>query len=396
MKVLQVHNFYQNAGGEDQVFAAEHDLLVARGHTVVQYIKHNDAVRGMSGIQVGLKTLWNADTYREVRDLIRREQPDVAHAHNTFPLVSPALYYAAAAEGIPIIQTLHNYRLLCPGGAFFRDGRICQDCIQSPVPYRAVLHRCYRSNRAASAAVAAMLTSHRMLGTWNNKVDKYIALTNFSREKFIEGGLPADKIAIKLNFLARDPEMGAGRGGFALFVGRLSEEKGLTVLFDAWQRLGTGAQLKIAGDGPMRDWVREKASSLPGVEVLGFCDRDRVMRLLRDASLVILPSTFYEHLPMTLIEALGCGTPVVASNLGSMKDSIVDGVNGYHFVPGDAQSLSERLRGLLTTPSKVLEIRKSARASYEESYTAERSYISLMDIYNSVIMHYKRASTSSR
>jgi len=391
MKVLQIHNFYQNPGGEDQVFAAEHNLLTSRGHTVVQYLAHNDAIGDMPGIQVSLKTLWNNDTYQEVRGLIRREQPDVAHAHNTFPLVSPAVYYAAAAEGVPIVQTLHNYRLLCPGGAFFRAGRICEECVGSLVPYRAVLHRCYRDNRGASATVAGMLATHRMLGTWKKKIDQYIAITAFSKEKFVAGGLPAEKIAVKPNFLAQDPPVGDGAGDFALFVGRLSAEKGLPVLLDAWQNLGRSIPLKIAGDGPLREWVRERASSLAGVEPLGFCNRDVIMGLLREATCVILPSTCYEHLSMTLVEALGCGTPVVASALGTMKESIIDGVNGYHFKAGDSTDLSARVRDILSNRWKISEMRKTARDSYEKNYTAERNYILLMDIYNSVILHYKKS-----
>ncbi len=391
MKVLQIHNFYQHPGGEDQVFAAEHDLLTSRGHSVVQYLAHNDTIRDMPGIQVSLKTLWNTDTYREVRDLIRREQPDIAHAHNTFPLVSPAVYHAAAAEGVPIVQTLHNYRLLCPAGAFFRDGSICEECVGSLLPYKAVVHKCYRNNRSASAVVAGMLTGHRMLGTWKKKIDKYIAITPFSKDKFVSGGLPAEKIAVKPNFLAHDPPVGDGLGGFALFVGRLSEEKGLAVLLDAWQNLGTRIQLKIAGDGPLGQWVRERASLLPGVESLGFCDHDVIMRLLREAALVVLPSTCYEHLSMTLVEALGCGTPVVASALGTMKESIIDGVNGFHFSPGDSSDLSSRIKDIVAKPWKILEMRKAARSSYEQNYTAARNYILLMDIYNSVILHYKKS-----
>lgn len=385
MKVLQIHNYYQSPGGEDQVVAAECHLLRSRGHEVVQYLAHNDDIREMSGFEVGVKTLWNTNTYQDVRELIRREQPDVAHAHNTFPLISPALYYAVAAEQIPIVQTLHNYRLLCPGGSLFRDNRICEECVRAPVPYRAALHKCYRDDRAASAAVAAMLTGHRVLGTWKNRIDRYIAITRFSKEKFVEGGLPPEKITVKPNFLAKDPEVGTGNGKFALFLGRLSEEKGLDVLLDAWRKLGSLIDLRIAGDGPLHSWVSEQASSLPSVEVLGFCDRDAVMSLLKEATFVVLPSTCYEHLSMVFIEALGCGTPVIASALGTMNEAVVDGVNGYRFKAGDSADLSGCIEDILRRPSELRAMRKTARATYEENYTAEQNYALLMDIYASVV-----------
>jgi glycosyltransferase involved in cell wall biosynthesis len=391
MKVLQIHNFYQNPGGEDQVFAAERDLLASRGHNVIQHLAHNDAIRDMPGLQVSLKTFWNAESYREVRTLICRERPDVVHAHNTFPLVSPSIYYAAAAEGVPIVQTLHNYRLLCPGGAFFREGRVCEECMGSLVPYKAAVHGCYRNSRAASTVLAGMLTGHRLMGTWRQKVDKYIAITEFSKAKFVAGGLPGEKIAVKPNFLAQDPRIGDGRGGFALFAGRLSEEKGVTVLLEAWRNIGRVMPLKIAGDGPLREKVRELVSSLPGVEWLGFSSHDVVMRLLGEAAFLVLPSTCYEHLSMTLVEALACGTPVLASALGTMKESVIEGVNGYHFKPGDASDLSSRVNELVSKPWKLQEMRRSARLSYEKNYTAATNYISLMNIYKSVILDYKKS-----
>lgn len=391
MRILQVHNFYRQPGGEDQVCAAEHDLLTTHGHGVIQYLKYNDAIRGMSAAGIGMRTVWNADTYREVRNIIQREGPDIVHAHNTFPLVSPALYYAAAAERVPVVQTLHNYRLLCPAATFFRDGRVCEECIHSSVPYPSVVHACYRHSRPATAAVASMLMTHRVAATWKTKISAYIALTNFSKSKFIEGGLPAERIVVKPNCLTRDPGIGAGDGGYALFAGRLTEEKGLPTILNVWEQLGSSIQLKIAGDGPLAGWVKERAAALPGVAWLGCCEHDVLMNLYQKAAFTVFPSQYYESLPMTIIESLACGTPVIASGLGAMNEIIADGVNGFRFRPGDESDLLHWIRAVLARPDDLTAMRQSTRLSYEQNYTAERNYDLLMHIYERVIQSAKPA-----
>ncbi len=358
MRVLQVHNFYQQPGGEDQVCAAEYELLTSRGHMVRQYFAHNTALHEVSGLSAAAKTIWNSETYRAIRGEIERAPVDLIHAHNTFPIVSPALYYAAAAEHVPVIQTLHNYRLLCSSATFFREGHVCEQCLGSVVPYQGVLHACYRNNRAASAVTASMLSVHRFAGTWRTKIRTYIALTNFARKKFIEGGLPAGKVAVKPNFLARDPGMGDGEGDYALFAGRICEEKGIRTLLSAWERLGSAIQLKMAGDGPLGAWVRERAAVLPGVEWLGQCDHDSLMQLAKRAKFLVFPSLYYEGLPVTIIEALGCGTPVIASRLGSMNEVVTDGVNGFHFEAGNADDLAAVVRAVLAEPARLGRMRR--------------------------------------
>src|ERR1700733_6841799 len=257
MNVLLVHNFYQQPGGEDQVFADEGKLLEQHGHSVSHFTMHNDAVEGMGKFALARKTIWNKDSQQSLRQAIRNARAEVVHFHNTFPLISPAAYYTAHEEECGVVQTLHNYRLLCPGATMYRDGKVCEECMGKLGPWPGVLHGCYRNNRLATAAVAAMITFHRKRGTWQNQVDVYIALTQFGRGKFIAGGLPGEKIVVKPNFVDPDPQPGSGDGGFALFVGRLTEEKGIATLLKAWKSLSnrTGLSLKIAGDGPMRDSV---------------------------------------------------------------------------------------------------------------------------------------------
>jgi glycosyltransferase involved in cell wall biosynthesis len=381
MRILQVHNFYQRPGGEDRVCAAEHELLKKNGHNVIQFFKHNDTLRGMSRIGLGLRTIWNRDSYQQIRFLVRQESPDVIHAHNVFPLVSPALYYAAAAEQVPVVQTLHNYRLLCPAATFSRHGQACEKCMHSTVPYPGVLKGCYRDSRAATAALASTLVAHRLAGTWKTKVTTYIALTNFAKAKFIEGGLPAERMVVKPNCLAADPGVGTGKGGYALFVGRLREEKGVLTMLNAWGRLGFAIPLKIAGDGPLDNLVKQRTSASTAVEWLGNCDRTTLTRLYQDAAFTLLPSECYENLPLAVVESLACGTPVIASALGSINEIISDGINGFRFRPGDECDLADRIRSILTAPERLQVIRGSSRLFYEQNYSPERNYDLLMQIY---------------
>jgi glycosyltransferase involved in cell wall biosynthesis len=376
MRVLQVHNFYRRPGGEDRVFAAEYDLLTAHWHQVSQYTAHNDSVVDVSAASLAARTIWNPSAYREVRTLIQRESIELVHIHNTFPLLSPAVYYAARAEAVPVVQTLHNYRLLCPAATFFREGAVCERCLGRAIPYPALVHRCYRRSARASLAAAAMISGHRAAGTWRTKIDAYIALSDFAKNKFAEGGLPANRIAVKPGFL-EDPGNGDGSGEYALFLGRLTEEKGVTVLCEAWKRLGSVLPLKIAGDGPLRPALHD----LHGVEYLGQCSRIRVLELLKQAALLIVPSLWYEGFPMVVVEALACGTPVVASALGSLNELIEDGVNGFHFAPANAGALVSCVENGLQRES-FRKMRGGARACYEQNYTPGRNYDILMQIYS--------------
>jgi glycosyltransferase involved in cell wall biosynthesis len=381
MRVLLLHNRYQQPGGEDQVFLAEGDLLEAHGHRVLRYISHNDRVAKMSRPKLAKATVWNAEVYRELRALIRSERPQVAHFHNTFPLISPAAYYAARAEGVPVVQTLHNYRLLCPNALFFREGRVCEDCLDKVVPWPGIAHACYRGSRTASGAVATMLTTHRALGTWKGAVDVYIALSEFARGKFVQGGLHPEKITTKPNFISPDPGAGEGRGRYVLFVGRLSQEKGVDTLLAAWERLREKVSLKIIGDGPLAPKVAGAAQRFREVEWLGRQPKDRVLTLMKDAQALVSPSVCYENFPMVIAEAYAVGLPVIASDLGSMSSLISHGRTGLHFRPGDPEDLAARVEWASTHPTELRRMREEARAEFEAKYTATRNYRSLIEIY---------------
>jgi glycosyltransferase involved in cell wall biosynthesis len=392
MKVLVVHNRYQQAGGEDQVFLAETVLLESRGHRVVRYSAHNDRVAEMNRLALAGRTLWSSATYQELRALIRQERPHVAHFHNTFPLISPAGYYAAQAEGVPVIQTLHNYRLLCPNALFFRDGRVCEDCMGKMITWPGVVHKCYRGSRAASGIVAAMLTTHRVLGTWTEMVDVYIALTEFARLKFVEGGLPAEKMVVKPNFVYPDPGPGEGRGGYALFVGRLSREKGVGTLLAAWERLDRRIPLKVVGDGPLREQVAEAANRHPCVEYLGYRAAEEVQALLKEASILVFPSEWYEGFSRVAAEAFATATPMVAADIGAAAELIEHDHTGLGFRPGDPEALATQVGWFFSHPEEHARMRREVRAEYEAKYTAEQNYRMLTEIYESTL---ERKETSA-
>jgi len=390
MKVLLAHNFYQQPGGEDQVFADEGLLLESHGHEVIRYTVHNDAVESMGRLSLAARTIWNRQSYRELRDLVRRERPAVAHFQNTFPLISPSAYFAVRREGAAVVQELPNYRLLCPAAVLFREGRACEDCVGKAIAWRGVVHKCYRGNRGATAVVAAMTAVHRFAGTWENAVDAYITLTEEGREKFIAGGLPADKLRVKGNFVFPDPGIGDGSGGYAVFVGRLSPEKGIDTLLEGWSRLQIPLPLKVVGDGPLAAMVQAAAAKNPAIQWLGRQPPTEVLKIVGAAVFLLCPSKWSETGgPKTVLESLAKGTPVIASRLGSMREVIDDGRTGLHFEPGNADDLADRVRAILMDRQRLEAMRIEARRDYESRFTAESNYAVLMQIY-------ERARTARR
>jgi glycosyltransferase involved in cell wall biosynthesis len=385
MKILSVHNSYQKPGGEDQVFAQETELLRSHGHQVIQFRASNDQVKGKNPLVLMRDTISNGQMHDELSRLMRTELPDIVHVHNTFPVISPAVYYAAKENAIPVVQTLHNYRLLCPSATLFRDGHVCEDCLGKKVPWPGVVHACYRDSRVTTAVAAAMLATHNFKHTWTEAVSSYIALTDFARCKFVQAGFPLEKIFVKPNYLETDPGTGEGKGNYALFVGRLTPEKGIDTLLDAWREIGARLSLQIAGDGPMAPEVEKAAAEMEDVTWLKWLPRAEILQRMKDASVLILPSTWYEGFPMIIAEAFAVGLPVIASNLGSMPCIVEDRRTGLLFEPGNAASLREAVQWWLANPSDGACMRSLARQEYEDKYTAERNYTQLMDIYDCVI-----------
>ncbi|MES2663968.1 MAG: glycosyltransferase family 4 protein [Pseudomonadota bacterium] len=378
-KILIVHNAYQQKGGEDTVVEAEIALLKQYGHSVELFSKTNDVIPHMSRASVAVQTFWSKSSSQDFEKCLRQFQPDIVHVHNTFPLISPAIYWVAYRMRIPVVQTLHNFRLHCPQAMYLRDGKVCEDCI-GRVPWRGAAHGCYRDSKVQSAVLAGMVTMHRMLGTWQNKVTRYIALNEFCRQKFIQGGLPADKIMVKANFVDF-PQLPAQDRQGLLFVGRLSAEKGIEVLANAMQRIATQqikqVKLRVAGTGPEAELMRK----LSGVTLLGALNGDTVREEMSQASALILPSIWYENFPRTLVEAFGCGLPVIASRIGALAELIEDGVTGLLFDVNNADDLAAKIQWAENNPEKMLAMGVNARNLYEKEFTAARNYTQLMHIY---------------
>jgi glycosyltransferase involved in cell wall biosynthesis len=389
MKILLVHNTYQQPGGEDVVFSQERQLLERAGHQVLTYCRSNWEIAGYSAVKlvalVG-RMAWATDSRREIASLLHRHKPDLVHVHNTFLMVSPSIYSACEEARIPVVQTLHNYRLLCPAAIFFRLGRVCEECSEHSL-WRGVLHGCYRDSRAETSAVALMLAVHRWRRTWAWQVNCFIALCEFSRQKFIEGGIPTEKITVKPNFVFADPGCRAQSGEYALFIGRLSPEKRVITLLAAWQRLLVHIPLRIAGSGPEHEFLKAEAkqAGLSDVRFLGQLSRDEVIAALKGARFLVFTSEWYENFPMTIAEAFACGVPVICSRLGAMQEIVVDGRTGLHFTPGNAGDLAAKVEWAWAHPEEMAAMGRAARAEYEAKYTAERNYQMLMKIYHGVL-----------
>ncbi len=383
MRVLMVHNKYLLPGGEDLSTAAEVKLLEDNGVDVETLYVSNEQIKKIGKVNTSLRAIWSQETYQEILKRLSEKHFDILHAQNFFPLVSPSLYYAAKKKKVAVVQTLRNYRLICPKAVLFREGRLCEDCLNRRFAWPGVVHACYRRSHLGSGVVAAVLVTHHVLRTWTRKVDAYVAPTNFVLRKFVEAGFPGDKFFIKPNFVHPDPGLKNGVGEYALFIGRLSEEKGLGVLLAAWGMVRSRIPLRIAGDGPLRKEIAAEieAKGLQSVQLVGQVATSEVVALMHGARFLVFPSEWYETFGRVAIEAFACGLPVVASRLGSMAEIIADGENGLHFTPGDARELAEKVEWAWSHPEEIWEMGKAARAEYEAKYTAQRNYEMLMGIY---------------
>jgi glycosyltransferase involved in cell wall biosynthesis len=386
MKVLMVHNRYQQRGGEDAVVDAETTLLATNGVEVQRFDADNDSIQGLiskiqaSAGQFGLPS----DIKTRFKKTLQDSRPDVVHVHNWFPTLSPSIFSICRSAHVPVVHTLHNYRLLCVAATFFRNGQVCEDCLGTTFRAPGIIHSCYRDSFLGSAVATAGMAAHWTLGTWSRSVDRFIALSRFAQAKLREGGLPADKIAIKPNFVDPAPVAGDGRGRYFLHAGRLTEEKGIHVLLDCWKGAPDLPLLNIAGTGPLMEAVKHAAATMPNVAYLGAKSADQVTELMRDAVALICPSLWYEGMPRVVIESFATGTPVVASFIGCYPEMIGDGVTGALFPTGDPTALRNRLLDLARTDA-LGSMRLNARRSFEANYSGEKNLSLLLGIYRSVL-----------
>lgn len=364
---------------------AERDLLSANGVDVHQLLFDNGSLReGRSlgaDLRLAASTVWSESARRQVAAAIERLRPDVVHVHNTFAAASPSVHWAGRAGGPPIVQTLHNYRLVCPVATAFRDGRACTDCVGRAVPWPGVLHSCVRGSRSQSAAVAVMLTTHRVLGTYSRRVDAHIALTDFQRSLLIAGGVSPRRIHVIPNFLAQAPMGSEGQREGVLYAGRLAPEKGLSVLLAAAGKV-RGA-IRVAGSGPLAPSVAAAATA-GSVAFLGELPTTQVREHIARSRALVVPSLWYEGFPMVVIESFAAGTPVIASRIGSLAEIVEDGATGLLVEPGNDVALGRAVRWALDHPGELEAMGKRARRRFQERYSADRHLGALMELYASL------------
>ena len=392
MRILLVHNAYQHFGGEDVVFETERALLRAHGHAVASVSVSNtrlpEQLSAARKLRLAAETIWSPSGASAVASAAAEFKPDIVHFHNTFPLVSPAAYRAARAGGAAVVQTLHNYRLVCPAATCFRAGHVCTECVGRTLPTPGVVHGCYHGSRVQTLPVAGLIGVHNVLGTWQQEIDRYIALSDTQRALLIEGGLPAERIEVKPNFIdgivAGEPVDTRAPG--VLFAGRLTIEKGILTLLAAWCEHMQSVPLRIIGTGPLEILVREAAAANDAIEWLGFQPRERVLAEMRRARLVLVPSAWLEPFGLTVVEAFGSGTPVVASDLGGPAEIVEDGVTGFLAPAGDPVALARCVTTALARPERLNEMAQAARAAYASRYTAGVGYMRLIEIYDAARM----------
>lgn len=382
MKVLVLHNRYIQRGGEDECFEAETAMLTEAGHEVLTYQRDNATLLKQSRLKSAINTLWSQESYREVQALLVRHRPDIMHVHNSFPLISPSVLHAAHQMRVPTVIVLSNYRLFCPSGIIHRRGQRCTTCRGKTIAWPGVLHACYRDSRLATGAVAAQQLLHRKLGTWN-KVDRFIAVSEATRQEYIKAGFPPERIAVKPNFVKDDPGPGSGSGQYALFVGRLTEEKGVRLLLEAWSE-DMPLPLKIVGTGPL---ANEVGGAGANVQALGEIPLAEVLELMKEATVTIVPSLWPEPFGRVVAESYACGTPVLAAPYGALKNIVKPGQTGWHFDP-TADNLRTTLSEIYSLPpSDYGPTREGARAEFEAHYSSGRNLQMLLDIYRDAQRH---------
>jgi glycosyltransferase involved in cell wall biosynthesis len=392
MRILIVHNYYQQRGGEDIVVETEANLLTQKGHDVRLWARNNSEFPSFSflkKIQTLWRMPWSTASYKTMKQMVREFRPDIVHVHNTYFLITPSIYYACREEHVPVVQSIFNYRLICANALLLRDSQPCDLCVRGN-RWNAVKYACYGQSRFLSGLVVRMQNTHWRKGTWKQMIDGYITSNEYNRQQHILAGIPAEKIHLKPHLIDLPQLSSAGNEGFAFYVGRLSPEKGVRVLLNAWKDL-RGVPLKIMGDGPLLEETRQfvEHHQLTNVEVLGYRPDQEFQQLLSQASLLVVPSICHDNFPRTIVEAYAYGVPVLASRLSGIQEFVHDNKTGVLFEAGNVQDLVSKARWMMGHPDRLKEMGKAAQNESRTNYTVDKNYQRLMEIYTQVINEYQ-------
>ena len=383
MRILQIHNTYRQAGGEDSVVATERDLLESHGNEVRLFGADNSVINGpIKKLSTALRVTYNVEVRRRLEGELKSWRPDVVHVHNFFPLLTPSVFDACRNSKVPVVMTLHNFRLLCPGALLWRHGEVCELCLKSrPLP--GILHRCYRDSFLGSLSVARMVDYHLRRRTWATKVDRYIVMTEFSRQKFISAGWEPGRISVKPHSCRPStvfaPENTERQG--ALFAGRLSLEKGVSTLLAAWRHIPH--PLRLAGDGYMRGEINKENNR--NIHMLGWLSSQELSKWMSQVVCLVVPSECYETFGMVILEAYAHGIPVIAPRIGALEELVEEGKTGFLFTPGDSVELAAKVNYLLERPDDAKRMGENARSVYFRDFTPERNYTQLVHIYQEML-----------
>jgi glycosyltransferase involved in cell wall biosynthesis len=384
LKILTIHNRYLHKGGEDVVQATEASLLRASGHEVLEYFDSNEALVEISYAREIIDLVWSGRTIEKVEPLLLKFKPDIVHCHNIHYRISGSVYWLCKRHNVPVVQTLHNFRLGCVQARLFRDGQPCEQCLHNWFSFLpGTYNRCFQKSALKSAALGTATGIHRLLGTYSNVISLYIALSEFALEKHMMAGVPRRKMVVKPNCVYPDPGIGSGRGEFCLFVGRLEEDKGLRTVIQSAAMVD--APIWIVGEGPLEPEVRDAERQLQNIRYLGALSKSRTLDVMKDASVLLFPSIAFENFGLTMIEAFSVGLPVIAARRGAAIDIVSDSVTGTHFTPGSASSLAQAIKRLWTDDNTRTAMRKAARAEYLAKYTGEANMKQLLAIYMQAI-----------
>ena len=387
MRILVIHNKYKEKGGEDNSFALECEMLKNHGNEVKQLVFHNDQIDSWKGvIRLSYGLFYNRKSARLLEEEIEKFQPEIVHVHNFFYIASPSIFFVTRKYRIPVLFTVRNYRLICSGALLMRDGKICELCIGKSFPMSGIKYACHRDSRLQTAHLTMMTGLHKKLGTWNRKIDKFIVLTDFAKEKLLNSSLKLlpDQIEVKPNF-AFDHGYAPleSREPYYLFIGRLSKEKGVDILLKAF--LKNQLPLKIIGVGPLKELTKDFLHQAPNVDYLGFQEAETIIKYLKKCRAMVFPSVWYEGLPRTILEAFSTGTPVISSDIDNINTIVNQEKNGLHFSTGNADSLCEVIEQFEQNAQKYKNLYTGARNTFEERYSYESNYRQLFSIYQQLI-----------